>query len=107
MEVDVHEAVEHGLHEFVVKGLEVVVGEFDPLEAVEVLKRWRQYLPDAVQVTGIKVVQETVIVIKGRPTHKLFCSHKNLMCSPKPSKASSSSRVICVTKVGGNMLGSS
>ena len=29
-----HEAVEHGLHEFVVKGLEVVVGEFNPLEAV-------------------------------------------------------------------------
>ena len=43
-----HEAVEHGLHEFVVKGLEVVVGEFDPLEAVQVLKRGRQYLPDAV-----------------------------------------------------------
>ena len=47
MKVDVHEAVEHGLHEFVVERLEVVVGQLDPLEAVEVLKRGRQDLPDA------------------------------------------------------------
>ena len=49
MKIDVHEAVEHGLHELVVEGLEVVVGEFDPLEAVQILKRGRLDLPDAGQ----------------------------------------------------------
>ena len=88
-----HEAVEHGLHEFVVKGLEVVVGDLDPLEAVEVLKRGRQDLPDAGQEKEVKLFLKRFIR-SHRETHKLFCSHKNLMCSPKPSKASSSSRVI-------------
>ena len=52
MKIDVHEAVEHGLHELVVEGLEVVVGEFDPLEAVQILKRGRLDLPDAGQRGG-------------------------------------------------------
>ena len=52
MKIDVHEAVEHGLHELVVEGLEVVVGEFDPFEAVEILKRGRLDLPDAGQRGG-------------------------------------------------------
>ena len=48
MKVDVHKAVEHGLHELVVERLEVVVGELDPLETVEVLERGRLDLLDVV-----------------------------------------------------------
>ena len=62
MKIDVHEAVEHGLHELVVEGLEVVVGEFDPLEAVQILKRGRLDLPDAGKVGDEKYLIEPLIV---------------------------------------------
>ena len=47
MNVDVHEGIEDRLHELVVQGLEIVVGQLDVLQAVQVLEGGRADVVDS------------------------------------------------------------